>query len=482
MLTLVRRLLAALIHYGEGDPPLTSATLKDLRVRTLLMWYHLSHEADPGDVATRALPEPFELTLGADARRAIVHDLCSGAVHVGSVVKALGWQESESASPLTYEALKQLSSAGGVLSALHLSISDLFASPAASATARRTHRLVLDSKSLPKPRMNPRKRPWPRDEAHTAGSSTASPSAAPVGSTLGGDAASSDASSSPPPAGALMLPGGAQPGGKVALEATAATSASTPPPVTSERDLALLAMPPPLVPMSSVQVGVRAVNDSLELRPSLRAPAGSDWRGPLAVAESSPIYDFARGVVQKAQWLASDAQLRLRTLRPPPPPPAAGEGGAEGTAASASEAAAAAKTEHDRLQAAFEATTEDGEWLPDGEALEVLCGTSDLDAIASRVCALAGEVRRIAAAQPSLAHVTPPCKIFGDLHGQLRDGLEAFQAFGFPSHLRSGDIESGARSTTVLALSLACVCPPMPWMPPCSDAPHLPPPPSYLPP
>ena len=38
---------------------------------------------------------------------------------------------------------------------------------------------------------------------------------------------------------------------------------------------------------AAVQVGARAVNDALELHPSLRAPAGSDWRGPLAVPAGS---------------------------------------------------------------------------------------------------------------------------------------------------------------------------------------------------
>jgi hypothetical protein len=36
--------------------------------------------------------------------------------------------------------------------------------------------------------------------------------------------------------------------------------------------------------------------------------------------------------------------------------------------------------------------------------------------------------------------VSAPCKVFGDIHGQLRDLLLLFREFGFPSH-RRGDVE-----------------------------------------
>jgi hypothetical protein len=46
----------------------------------------------------------------------------------------------------------------------------------------------------------------------------------------------------------------------------------------------------------------------------------------------------------------------------------------------------------------------------------------------------------VVAAQPSLVRVRSPAKIFGDVHGQLRDLLCLFREFGFPSH-RGGDVE-----------------------------------------
>ena len=39
---------------------------------------------------------------------------------------------------------------------------------------------------------------------------------------------------------------------------------------------------------------------------------------------------------------------------------------------------------------------------------------------------------KLLASQPVLAAAQVPCRIFGDLHGQLRDLLLLFAAFGFP--------------------------------------------------
>eukprot|EP00929_Paragymnodinium_shiwhaense_P066149 TRINITY_DN3314_c2_g2_i1.p1 TRINITY_DN3314_c2_g2~~TRINITY_DN3314_c2_g2_i1.p1 ORF type:complete len:855 (-),score=171.87 TRINITY_DN3314_c2_g2_i1:146-2710(-) len=41
-------------------------------------------------------------------------------------------------------------------------------------------------------------------------------------------------------------------------------------------------------------------------------------------------------------------------------------------------------------------------------------------------------VRKLVAQQPTLVHIEPPCRVFGDTHGQLRDLLMLFHAFGHP--------------------------------------------------
>mmetsp|Transcript_14061 Transcript_14061/g.52753 ORF Transcript_14061/g.52753 Transcript_14061/m.52753 type:complete len:393 (+) Transcript_14061:649-1827(+) len=43
-------------------------------------------------------------------------------------------------------------------------------------------------------------------------------------------------------------------------------------------------------------------------------------------------------------------------------------------------------------------------------------------------------------AQPTVVHAHAPAKVFGDIHGQLRDLLLLFREFGMPCH-RTGDIE-----------------------------------------
>ncbi|EOD36782.1 Serine/threonine-phosphatase, partial [Emiliania huxleyi CCMP1516] len=42
--------------------------------------------------------------------------------------------------------------------------------------------------------------------------------------------------------------------------------------------------------------------------------------------------------------------------------------------------------------------------------------------------------------QPTVVRVPAPCKVFGDVHGQLRSLLLLFASFGFPSHL-AGDVQ-----------------------------------------
>ncbi|CAE8601221.1 unnamed protein product [Polarella glacialis] len=72
--------------------------------------------------------------------------------------------------------------------------------------------------------------------------------------------------------------------------------------------------------------------------------------------------------------------------------------------------------------------------------------------------------QRLFAAQPVLAEVGVPCRVFGDIHGQFRDLLMLFHAFGFPGQKNAegvnfvfnGDfVDRGAHQLEVIGLLLA---------------------------
>ncbi len=85
----------------------------------------------------------------------------------------------------------------------------------------------------------------------------------------------------------------------------------------------------------------------------------------------------------------------------------------------------------------------DDAWMRGGTALAALLGGSaDQAAQLYHFRQLAQGAWRVAVAQPSLVRVRSPAKVFGDVHGQLRDLLALFAAFGFPGHMESGDVES----------------------------------------
>ena len=74
------------------------------------------------------------------------------------------------------------------------------------------------------------------------------------------------------------------------------------------------------------------------------------------------------------------------------------------------------------------------------EALCHLFSSRDPGVILQQFQLLAADAKRVVAAQPALVRVRSPAKLFGDVHGQLRDLLCLFREFGFPSH-RGGDVE-----------------------------------------
>ena len=80
----------------------------------------------------------------------------------------------------------------------------------------------------------------------------------------------------------------------------------------------------------------------------------------------------------------------------------------------------------------------DARWA--GSLVAFLLGATDADTQLARVRALCAAAQRTARAQPALVRVSAPCKVFGDIHGQLRDVLLLFREFGAPWN-RTGDIE-----------------------------------------
>jgi len=110
----------------------------------------------------------------------------------------------------------------------------------------------------------------------------------------------------------------------------------------------------------------------------------------------------------------------------------------------------------------------DSEWK-DSSLMTRLFGTEYIDTL----ILLANTAAKVISSQPALLSVDPPCKIFGDLHGQLRDMLALFGAFGAPgddlsmSFVFNGDfIDRGCHQVEVMGvlLSLKVLYPENVWL------------------
>jgi hypothetical protein len=88
-----------------------------------------------------------------------------------------------------------------------------------------------------------------------------------------------------------------------------------------------------------------------------------------------------------------------------------------------------------------EKAVHDKNWKTDGAAMAELTGTADPTEQAECFVRLAQVVQRIIERQSTVVTVAAPAKVFGDIHGQLRDLLALFARYGFPTH-RGGDVES----------------------------------------
>lgn len=95
------------------------------------------------------------------------------------------------------------------------------------------------------------------------------------------------------------------------------------------------------------------------------------------------------------------------------------------------------------------------------DPLEALFDQSDMDALADAVQANAEACHEAVLAGPTMNEIRAPAKVFGDLHGQLRDLLLFFHHYGFPSFdgpcfVFNGDwVDRGSHQVEVLSLIYA---------------------------
>eukprot|EP00960_Hanusia_phi_P008261 236239-Hanusia_phi.AAC.1 len=149
---------------------------------------------------------------------------------------------------------------------------------------------------------------------------------------------------------------------------------------------------------TSTWIGPSAVNKEFLLDPSLASEG--DWRGCFAAPRGSIEHSIASGVVSQMQTLALRMRLDLQDVA-------------------------------------------DEKWERDGSLLSRMLKVDKTGGQADRIMILMAACKTIVSSQPTLVHVSAPCKVIGDVHGQLRDILLLLGSFGFPSHY-GGDIESTA--------------------------------------
>jgi diadenosine tetraphosphatase ApaH/serine/threonine PP2A family protein phosphatase len=153
---------------------------------------------------------------------------------------------------------------------------------------------------------------------------------------------------------------------------------------------------------ASNMAGPKAVAPDMRLDPELCPNAGDDWRGALAAPRGTERFRIAQLVVENARALSNEIS-----------------------------------TQPD---------VDHRDWMPGSAALERLLDrrrTPELAQLSPEymIGRLCEHVKRIAIAQPMVVQVPAPAKVFGDIHGQLRDLLMLFCRYGFPSH-HGGDIET----------------------------------------
>lgn len=169
--------------------------------------------------------------------------------------------------------------------------------------------------------------------------------------------------------------------------------------------------------VASAAVPHDAVNPHLELDPRLR-------------------YFTSRGPLMYARSVCALITSSLRRVETDWRGPHAAERGSEIFLLASNVINVALAAAHNTFA---EGPVRDSEWMTGGGLLEKMLGPSLGDRKQS-LSMLATYCQAEVARQPTVVRVSEPVKVFGDVHGQLRDLLLLFREFGMPTH-RGGDIE-----------------------------------------
>ena len=153
----------------------------------------------------------------------------------------------------------------------------------------------------------------------------------------------------------------------------------------------------------TIEIRSYAVAGDLQLSDELRARGG--WRGPHATQRGSQVYELATGLIREAAQVVNSI-----------------------------------RSEPDCIDSGWNVGRRDAllHRLLTGETRpNPVLGRDE----AENFCLLATACAEAVREQPTVVCVPAPCKVFGDVHGQLRSLLLLFSVYGFPSH-GIGDVQS----------------------------------------
>ena len=222
-------------------------------------------------------------------------------------------------------------------------------------------------------------------------------------------------------------------------------------------------MPPPRNRLSSMQHGQHSLNTTQVHLPDSMRPL-SDWRG-LLVNRSCPAFEIANIVVanahrmmlrtysendiQDSEWMTAGTYDSSSSSSSRPEHGGGSDGVSETTTSNTDSESSSNSNSNNLNSNVNNNSNHDNdklrclhELLSGPNDNPVASGESiDVKPLLWKMAALCAETRRILSAQPIVLSVPQPCKVFGDIHGQLRDLLLLFREYGFPNN-KGGDVDA----------------------------------------